>query len=148
MSKNEPIVYAGFWVRTGAVLIDTGLFLIITLPLLYWIYGDASLHSTQSTSKGWDVFLNWVFPFVATTVFWIYRSATPGKIVFKLRVVDAKTRSSLSTRQSILRYLAYYVSTIPLCLGFLWVVFNTKKQGWHDLIANTIVIRSTCEHSK
>ncbi|TOR03819.1 RDD family protein, partial [Vibrio parahaemolyticus] len=33
------------------------------------------------------------------------------------------------------------VSTIPLCLGFVWVAFSGKKQGWHDMISNTVVIR-------
>lgn len=143
MSKNESLTYAGFWIRAGAVLIDTCLFLIITLPPLYWVYGDDSFNAINSTFKSWDILLNWIFPFIATIVFWIYRSATPGKIIFKLKIVDAKTGSSLSARQSILRYLAYYISTIPLCFGFLWVVFNRKKQGWHDLIANTVVVRST-----
>ncbi|MEF1301681.1 RDD family protein, partial [Vibrio owensii] len=84
---------------------------------------------------------NWVLPFIATVLFWVYRSATPGKIALKLKVVDAKTGEALSTSKSILRYVAYYVSTIPLGLGFIWIAFNGKKQGWHDMIANTVVIR-------
>jgi uncharacterized RDD family membrane protein YckC len=58
------------------------------------------------------------------------------------RVVDAKTGNSLSVGQSIGRYLAYFVSTIPLCLGFLWIAFDPRKQGWHDKLAGTVVVRS------
>jgi uncharacterized RDD family membrane protein YckC len=54
---------------------------------------------------------------------------------------DAKTLGKPSTGQLIGRYLAYYVSTLPLCLGFLWVAFDKRKQGWHDRIAGTLVIK-------
>ncbi len=141
MELSNQFEYAGFWVRFGAALIDTILFLMLTMPLLYWIYGNYYFESEGFILGGWDLLLNWVFPFIATVLFWVYRSATPGKIALKLKVVDAKTGEAISTSKSIIRYLAYYVSTIPLCLGFIWVAFNGKKQGWHDLIANTVVIR-------
>jgi len=57
-------------------------------------------------------------------------------------VVDARTGGPLSVSQAILRYLGYFVSTIPLCLGLLWVGFDARKQGWHDKIAGTVVVRS------
>jgi len=40
------------------------------------------------------------------------------------------------------RYFAYFISTIPLCLGFLWITFDRKKQGWHDKLAGTVVVRT------
>ncbi|MEL0608994.1 RDD family protein [Vibrio echinoideorum] len=140
---NEQLEYAGFWVRLGAALIDTFLFLLVTMPLLYWVYGDYYFDSDEFILGGWDMLLNWVFPFIATVVFWVYRSGTPGKIALKLQVVNAETGEALSTGKSILRYLAYYVSILPLCFGFVWIAFSGKKQGWHDLIANTVVVRPT-----
>jgi uncharacterized RDD family membrane protein YckC len=43
------------------------------------------------------------------------------------------------------RYFAYFVSTIPFCLGFLWVAFDKRKQGWHDKLAHTVVVRAARE---
>ena len=43
--------------------------------------------------------------------------------------------------QLVIRYLGYFVSTIPLGLGLLWVGFDRRKQGWHDKMANTVVVR-------
>ena len=57
------------------------------------------------------------------------------------RVVDAKTGGRLTVGQSIGRYLGYFVSTIPFGLGLLWVAFDPKKQGWHDKLAGTVVVR-------
>lgn len=57
--------------------------------------------------------------------------------------MDADTGSALSTKQSIIRYLGYYVSLIPLGVGFFWVAFDRKKQGWHDMMANSVVISPT-----
>lgn len=141
MVLDSQYEYAGFWVRVGSTLIDSIIFLVLSMPLLYWIYGNYYFESERFILGGWDLLLNWVFPFIATVLFWVCRSATPGKMAFKLKVVDDKTGKVLSTSKSIIRYLAYYVSAIPLGLGFIWIAFNGKKRGWHDMIAHTVVIR-------
>ena len=74
-------------------------------------------------------------------VFWIYRSATPGKMILGIKIVDMKTGNPPSPSQSITRYLGYYVSMIPLMLGIIWVAFDEKKQGWHDKLAGTVVVK-------
>ena len=58
------------------------------------------------------------------------------------RIVDAKTGDKPSTGQLIGRYFAYYVSVIPLFLGMVWVAFDPRKQGWHDKLAGTVVVRA------
>jgi uncharacterized RDD family membrane protein YckC len=40
------------------------------------------------------------------------------------------------------RFFAYFVSIFPACLGFLWIAFDRRKQGWHDKIAGTVVVRA------
>jgi uncharacterized RDD family membrane protein YckC len=57
-------------------------------------------------------------------------------------VVDAQTGAALSVRQSIGRYFGYYVSILPLLLGLAWVAFDPRKQGWHDKLAGTVVVRA------
>jgi len=57
------------------------------------------------------------------------------------KIVDAKSGNTPSTGQLIGRYLAYYLSMIPLFLGFVWVAFDGRKQGWHDKLAGTVVVR-------
>jgi uncharacterized RDD family membrane protein YckC len=57
------------------------------------------------------------------------------------RIVDAKTGGKPATSQLVIRYLGYYVSTIPLFLGLIWVGFDPRKQGWHDKLAGTVVVR-------
>ncbi|MEO5881998.1 MAG: RDD family protein, partial [Caldimonas sp.] len=89
-----------------------------------------------------DFIISWMLPAVAVVMFWLYRQATPGKMVISARVVDARTRGPLTVGQSVGRYLGYFVSTVPLGLGLLWVAFDPKKQGWHDKLAGTVVIRS------
>jgi uncharacterized RDD family membrane protein YckC len=58
------------------------------------------------------------------------------------KVVDAKTLGKPSNGQFIGRYLCYYVSSLLLGLGFIWVGFDSRKQGWHDKLAGTVVIRA------
>jgi uncharacterized RDD family membrane protein YckC len=133
--------YVGFWARVGAALIDSALLLMLVVPLIYWMYGPEYFAEPDTFRGVGDLVINWVLPAVAVIAFWIYRQATPGKIVIGARIVDARTGEPPSTGQLIGRYLGYYVSMLPLFLGLLWVAFDARKQGWHDKLAGTVVVR-------
>jgi uncharacterized RDD family membrane protein YckC len=141
--NESEFEYVGFWARVGATIIDTVLVVVICFPLLTLIYGKEYWSSTQLVQGPADLLLNWVLPAVAVVLFWIYRQATPGKMAIGARIVDARTGGRPSTGQLIGRYFAYYVSILPLMLGFIWVAFDARKQGWHDKLANTVVVRAT-----
>lgn len=139
--------YAGFWIRTAAALIDSLLILIVIAPLLTLIYGTDYWLGAQAGFGLWDVLLNYVLPAVAVIAFWLSKSATPGKIWLKLIIVDANTFAKPSNGQLIGRYLAYYLSILPLMLGIIWVAFDKRKQGWHDKLVGTVVIKRVDEAS-
>jgi uncharacterized RDD family membrane protein YckC len=141
--QNDEIEYAGFWIRTGATLIDTILFLMITWPLLFMIYGSNYLEiSSNSLAIGpAEVVINYIFPFVAAVILWVYKAGTPGKLVLGLRVVDATTGEHLGIGQAAGRYFAYIPSMLALMMGMFWVAWDSKKQGWHDKLAGTVVVR-------
>lgn len=140
MEENQ-LEYAGFWLRTAASIIDTILIMIITYPILVFIYGWAYLDSDKVIAGPADFLLTVVFPAIAVIWFWSARQATPGKMAISARIVDAKTGGKPSTGQLIGRYFGYLVSIFPFFLGILWVAFDRKKQGWHDKLAGTVVIR-------
>lgn len=133
--------YVGFWARVVASIIDTILILVVMIPVMLALYGDAYWRDT-SLSKGLLGFLvEWVLPAVAVLAFWFTKQATPGKMAVSARIVDAETGDKPSAGQFVGRYLAYFVSVIPLFLGLIWVAFDRRKQGWHDKLAGTVVIR-------
>ncbi|KXO09165.1 hypothetical protein AKG98_1377 [Moritella sp. JT01] len=133
--------YVGFWARCGASIIDMILMIAITFPILHMIYGSQYWYSEELIMGLPDFIISWVFPFVATIMFWIYKSATPGKMVLKAKVVDAKTGNIPTVQQSVIRYIGYYISLLPIGLGFFWIGWDKKKQAWHDKLAGTVVIR-------
>lgn len=138
----SALEYVGFWARVGATLLDTVLLLVVTVPLLAAFYGWEYFEQTDKLVAGpADFLISWVLPAVAVLLFWFWRQATPGKMVIGARVVDAETGRPMTTGQAVGRYLAYFVSAIPLCLGFVWVAFDRRKQGWHDKLAGTVVVR-------
>jgi hypothetical protein len=85
--------------------------------------------------------ISWVLPAVVVVIFWLTRQATPGKMAIAARIVDAKTGGKPSTSQLLIRYVGYFVSSIPFGLGLFWVAFDARKQGWHDKMAGTVVVR-------
>ncbi|MEO7338657.1 MAG: RDD family protein [Caldimonas sp.] len=137
--------YAGFWIRVWAALIDTVLVLIVTTVLLGKLYGwnyDAFDYAGNVPFRPVQFAITYLLPALAAILFWRFRSATPGKMIIGARIVDAKTGGAPSTLQLIGRYLGYFASTFPLCLGLIWVGFDRRKQGWHDKLAGTVVIRN------
>ena len=141
-NTNKELEYAGFWVRTAASIIDTILILLLTWPILTLIYGFDYWVSESLYHGVGELFVSYVLPAVAVIIFWIYRSATPGKMMMGLKVISLGEQQKLSVGQSIGRYLGYYPSMIVLFIGFFWIAFDDRKQGWHDKIANTAVIKN------
>ena len=139
---NEPQPeYVGFWVRFGASLIDSILMMVVLVPVGRFFGIGTSLDSMRFDSPA-NIMVNGVLPAIAVILFWFYRQATPGKMAIGAKIVDAKTGGKASTGQLIGRYLAYYVSILPLMLGIIWVGIDAKKQGFHDKLAGTLVVRS------
>lgn len=138
MLDLEQLEYVGFWVRMFATLIDILAMLFITLPLMFAVYGGIA--SPDPFSPG-AVLINYVLPLVITVILWVKLAATPGKLVIGAHIVDADTGEPLTPAKATLRYLGYYVSLIPFGLGCLWIAFDRRKQGWHDKMANSVVVR-------
>ena len=143
--QEQELEYAGFWIRTGAAIIDTILIMVIIFPLLMSIYGWEYLDPEQTgfIAGPLDFLISWVLPAIAVIVFWIIKQATPGKMAVSAKIVDATSGNAPSPAQFIGRYFAYFVASLPLGLGILWVAFDRRKQGWHDKLAGTVVVRQS-----
>jgi uncharacterized RDD family membrane protein YckC len=141
--QNNDFEYVGFWPRVGASIIDTFILIAVFTPPVVAIYGWGYFTDENKPliSGVADFLFSWVLPAVAVILFWLYKQATPGKMAVSARVVDAKTGNTITVGQSIGRYLAYFIAGLPLGLGIIWVAFDSRKQGWHDKLAGTVVIR-------
>ncbi len=143
MNDSTELEYVGFWPRVWASIIDTILIMLVTAPLARIVYGSGYFsYDYGATIRGPEDFLiTFVLPAIAVIAFWTAKHATPGKIAIGARIVDEKTGGAPSLRQHVIRYLGYFVSIFPACLGLIWVAFDSKKQGWHDKLAGTVVVR-------
>ena len=147
--------YVGFWARFFAFLVDSLWVSIVLGVVLFALYGDqltamvmmspdASEEMVVAAAEGATgaLLLELLLPAVIFVGFWMWKSATPGKMIVSAKIVDAATLGEPSTGQLIIRYVGYFISSLLLGLGFLWIAFDARKQGWHDKIAGTVVIRT------
>jgi uncharacterized RDD family membrane protein YckC len=79
--------------------------------------------------------------------FWTFVGYTPGKAILGLQIVRQDGRP-LSVGRALLRYLRYWVSAVPLFMGFIWVLIDRKHEGWHDKISDTHVIYVLSKYPK
>ncbi|MFZ6647125.1 RDD family protein [Undibacterium sp. TJN25] len=138
---TDELEYVGFGPRFWAFIVDSVLITVLLLVLLLVVYDFKDLSSGVMLTGWTSIFLNYVLPALIVLAFWILKSATPGKMAIGAKIVDADTGLPPSMRQHIIRYVGYFVSMIPFFLGFLWIVFDNRKQGWHDKMAGTVVVR-------
>ena len=143
--NHHQIQHAGFWRRFAAFCLDLLMVSTISTLLAIMLLGSETLISAQQAALSGD--LDWRLlalehglPIVWAIGFWMLWMATPGKLLMDCYIVDAIHRGRASNKQLILRYLGYILSTLPLGLGFLWILFDRRKQGWHDKLAGTLVI--------
>jgi uncharacterized RDD family membrane protein YckC len=111
-------------------------------------------------------FIQYGLPAFAVILLWKAKAATPGKMLLHLKIADAGGKEKLGTGQCIVRYFGYVIPMVPLLffsgflatgytpallLGFLslpltlcffWIMWDKRKQGWHDKLARTVVIRT------
>lgn len=136
---NEKLEYASFLDRFLATLIDM---FIILIPL-----GIAEIISTLINQKIIfnNILFEWILPLIITFIFWIKLGGTPGKLIMKIYVVNENNGRYIDIKQSIFRYMGYFISTVIFFIGFIWIIFDDKKQAWHDKIAGTVVVRKKVE---
>jgi len=132
----DDVEYVGFWARLVASLVDLVGIMFVVVPVTVFLIGDGWAYAQGSAA----FFINWVVPGAAYVAFWMFKGATPGKMLFKAQVVDAQTRATPDFWQALTRYVGFFVSVTPLLLGFAWVAFDARKQAWHDKMARTVVI--------
>ena len=125
---------AGFWVRFFAIFID-GLGVGIVSNIISGVMG-ADPMSTSSSS------INTLLGILYFCYFW---SAQGGGQTLGMRVLNIKVirtdGSSLTILQAFIRYIGLFVSILCLFIGVIWAAFDANKQGWHDKIASTYVVR-------
>jgi uncharacterized RDD family membrane protein YckC len=146
-TDTSALEFAGFWIRLAAFIIDgiiagilVGAIMAIMFPFT-WIPlfgGDAHwIPFYRGTVQ--NIISNGV-NFAYVVAFWTWRGQTPGKMLLNIKVIRTDG-SNISLGYAILRYLGYLISGFVLGLGFLWIAFDARKQGWHDKIADTYVVK-------
>ena len=142
---QREIEYAGFWRRLLGFGLDTLMVSVLTSAISLTLLGPEYISYLQQgaglLAGDWRIIaLEQGLPAIWAIGFWLWWMATPGKLLMDCQVVDANSHSRARTPQLIIRYLAYILSALPLGLGFLWILFDKRKQGWHDKLAGTVVM--------
>jgi uncharacterized RDD family membrane protein YckC len=145
------VAYGGFWIRLVAYIIDA-VIIFIPLAILGFIIGVIAAASAGAANNsnanaiagsGASLLVD-LIAFVVTVGYFVYfwgKGQTIGMRVFHLRVADAVTGQPIGYGRAALRYLGYIVSALVCYIGLIWAAFDGRKQGWHDKIANTVVLQ-------
>ena len=65
---------------------------------------------------------------------------TPGKMLMGIQVIK-RDGTQISDGEAVLRYVGYLVNSAVAMIGWIWALFDSNNRGWHDMIANTYVVK-------
>lgn len=135
----DNIVYAGFWRRAGAVLLD-GLIVSLVNSLVTVVVNllvrQEAVASTVTQIISLIIGVGYYVYFIGN------RGQTPGKMVLKIKVQKLSDGSILGYRGAFMReVLGKFVSGVVFGLGYLWMIRDHDKQTWHDKIAKSVVVK-------
>lgn len=141
---NGSTQFGGFWIRVGAYFIDL-VVLIIPILLISFLFRAV----TPAADEMEQVIVEVMDSILSLVVWWIYFAvlhsskwqATVGKKAVGLKVVD-ENGNRISFGRATGRYFAEFISAFILAIGYMMVGWSKKKQGLHDMIAGTYVIRA------
>jgi uncharacterized RDD family membrane protein YckC len=159
--KEYALEYAGFWIRLAASLIDL-LLLLAGLYILYcvisqsffWIFpginklintfGDIARGAPVSASIIWLLAVVLLIFLAGSTVYfvvcWATAGQTVGKVAMSIKIIRTDS-SPLDLRTAFIRFLGSLLCMAMLCIGFILIAFDSRKQGLHDRIADTYVVK-------
>jgi uncharacterized RDD family membrane protein YckC len=160
--------HAGFWKRVAAYILDAIILYIPGLLIQKMMGGDAAeaaMKQAQLAAPGdpevlWaslSHYYNTMMPaiLILTVLYWLYFAicessawqGTVGKLALGIRVTDMNG-ARISFLRALGRYPAKYLSAIIFGIGFLMVAWTQRKQGLHDLLANTLVLNGRASEFK
>jgi uncharacterized RDD family membrane protein YckC len=135
-AQVEPapgVVFGGFWIRFVAYYVDALLVeIIVILLVLAFVPSIAGV-----------LLLSMIVVPAYFIGFWATTGQTIAMVPFRLRVVRKSDGGRLGFGGAVLRLAGFSIACLPLFLGLIWVAFDARKRGWHDLIAGSVVIRRT-----
>jgi uncharacterized RDD family membrane protein YckC len=140
LDKEAPeYIYAGFWKRLGAVILDG---IAIFVILIIWVV-VAELVGLVLPS-GASYFLQEIcIPIIMFLYFPLWESSSSqgsiGKQILGIKVID-KDGHRLTFWRALARFFAKFLSYSIGSIGFIMIAFMDKKRGLHDLIVNTYVV--------
>lgn len=145
MQMNQTTVdnvkYASFWRRLSATIIDGLILSFIGIGISYSLGSNPFAQGAKTNLEVIDRVLTLIVSAVYVLLFWVnYDGSTPGKKFLGIKIVK-ENGEKLNYPSAIVRYIGYLVSSLPLALGYIWMLWDKKKQTWHDKLAGTIVIK-------
>lgn len=140
VASRSDLVYVGFLTRFLAFVLDIALFVVLC-AVVEW---PLTLVDEDLYMNGTNLWVGLFQRLLWTALvlgFWATIQSTPGKRVVHASIVDARTGLRPAFWQLVVRYLGYALSLLPLGLGFFWMIWDPRRQAWHDKLSQTVVVR-------
>jgi len=140
------IEFGGPAQRLAAYVVDVVIISIVTFAVLVFafILVGVGINGNSGLSALVGIFLMVVALVIGLAYFpwfWHRSGATPGMLLFGLKVVRDRDGGPVTTSQALVRLIGYWVSAAVFYIGFIWIFVDERKRGWYDLMAGTVVIR-------
>ncbi len=137
---SSQTVYAGFWIRLAAYVIDVIIFGIPCFIISFIILALLGINGTAKSGENLIYVIFAVFWLPINLFFVTKFGATPGKMFYGLKIIKENMAPPKLLTAFVREVLGKIASSMLINLGYIWAGFDGQKQAWHDKIAGTHVI--------
>ena len=131
MERSSAYELAGLGTRLIALFIDA-----IVLALISWVIGLVLGRAEIGGILGFLIGVTYQWYFLTQQ-----NGQTPGKKIMGVRVIKVNGQP-LQGMDAVIRYIGYYINSFFLMIGWIWAIFDENRQGWHDKLSGTYVIKA------
>ena len=141
--------FVGFWKRLLITVIDI-IILYFYIVIVFFIDQNLLNIKPYSDLEFFFIFSMIVFlPTITLFMLWKFKGASIGKLIFKVRIVDAETYCLPTNKQLLFRLIGNFISIFSFFLSYIHMAIDSRKQTWHDKLAKTVVVnKSAIEYFK
>jgi uncharacterized RDD family membrane protein YckC len=129
------------FILDNLIILGISILIAVVFGIMAAVFATAGVDFLSATSALAAVLGFFAVYFVYFPYFWMKDGQTLGMRPFHMRVVMDKDGGPVTLGPAVLRLIGYWIDALVFYLGFIWVLIDSRRRGWHDLIASTVVVQ-------
>ncbi len=144
-AERVDLDLAGVGQRLASYLVDVVVLSIIYIALMF-LFGvpikEEAIAGGDFSTTFYAVYILITAIGIGYFTYFFGKGQTPGMKLVEIKLIRADGVGPIGYKKGFFRWVGMEISGMVLLLGYIWILIDKKRQGWHDKIAGTYVVKA------